>query len=237
MQLQTSEFMEGWRLLLNTAAEQGGFHTTAILNGHDIRNERQGMRSAFFVFRIPTENLSEFILTVERNNFNIWHLNQSAVDETQRFERTDNWLEDLLEEEQALLDLLEIFMEDEEAFADEIITLTAHLSDVRRMINELSVSQAVLMDDVIYSTVAIELFEVIESRPITTGERFQNAFTVGINVMIMMLSGILVAVLSVSPIVLSVVLIAMLIRYILRYIKRTRKQIKENRDNGHGSDM
>jgi len=153
LQLQTTEFLPGMRLLLNTVAELNGYQVESEVWGYDLR--RPGMeRSAEFRFRVPTENLAEFIFIVE-NNFNIWHLRQQMQERTAEYREADWVLEDLREEEAALQEAIET------ATGGARAELLERLRDVQRAIRSREVGQAEIMTDVIYSTVDIQLFEAI----------------------------------------------------------------------------
>jgi len=154
MRLQTMEFMQGKRMLLNSVAEAGGYIISADVRGYDL-SRQPTERSADFAFRIPTERLPEFIIFVE-NNYNIWGLQQWMQDATEQYQRTAWNLDDLREQENLLLERME------SARGDELTELSSTLSGVRWTIRELEASQATLMDTVIYSTLSIQLFEVFE---------------------------------------------------------------------------
>ena len=153
MQLQTTEFLPGMRLLLDTVAEAGGYLISADVFGSDLRRSRTE-QSAIFRFRVPTEELGTLIFVVE-NNYNIWSLHQHMWEETARYQQTGWTLDDLREQERDLLEMLET------AEGDDYISINDHLRDVRRSIRELEASQAAIVSDVIYSTVDIQLFEVL----------------------------------------------------------------------------
>ena len=152
IQLQTTEFLPGMRLLYDTVAQAEGYLVTADVRGYDLRAPGQIERRASFRFRIPTEQLPEFILILE-NNYNIWGLQQAMEERTAAYQ-TGGWvLGDLRAEEALLLEAIEEAPEEEQAGLEE------RLARTRREIRELEAAQAIIMSDVIYSTVDIQLFE------------------------------------------------------------------------------
>ena len=159
MVLQTTEFLAGHRILVDTVGEAGGYIVTADIRGSDMRSRRPTEQSAYLRFRIPTERLGAFILVVE-NNFNIWHLQQVMQEETQWYEQIGWNLDDLRAEERHLRELLEEGEENEEEI-EEIHQAQAaeRLTEIHRHIRELEAAQAAIMDDVIFSTVDVTLFE------------------------------------------------------------------------------
>ena len=161
MVLQTREFLAGHRILVDTVGEAGGYIVTADIRGSDMRSRRPTEQSAYLRFRIPTERLGEFILVVE-NNFNIWHLLQVMQEETQWYEHIGWNLDDLREEERHLRELLEEAEEAEENEETEGIDqaqAAERLNEIHRHVRELEAAQAAIMDDVIFSTVDVTLYE------------------------------------------------------------------------------
>ena len=160
MQLQTTEFLPGMRLLLDTVAQGEGYLVSADVRGSDLRRARTE-QSAVFRFRVPTEELATLIFVVE-NNYNILSLQQGMQEQTTQYRQTGWTLDDLREQESELLEILETAQGEAYAVANE------RLREVRRSIRELEASQAAIMSDVIYSTVDVQLFEVLLSEDVVS---------------------------------------------------------------------
>lgn len=152
LSLQTTEFLPGMRLLLDTVAEADGYLVSATVHGSDLR--RPSEKYGEFRFRVPTEQLGEFIRVVE-NNYNIWSLHQNMQEQTARYRQTDWTLNDLRERADQLEEILETATGNARAAAEE------ELREIQRSIRELEAAQAEIISDVIYSTVDVQLFEVI----------------------------------------------------------------------------
>ena len=159
MRLQTTDFQPGMSALLSAVADAGGYVVSADVQGTDLRSPDAEQR-ADFQFRLPTEHLTEFIFVVE-NNFNILNLQQNMWDFTAGYQGTAWSLDDLREEENLLQDLLENAEDDERA------ALSDELSAIRRAIRELEAAQAAIMNDVIYSTIDVQLFEAHPPQEVT----------------------------------------------------------------------
>jgi len=157
MTLQTADFLSGMRILHNTVAETGGYIISAQVEGYDLRNPTP-TRSAAFRFRVPTEQLPEFIVVIE-NNFNIRALQQEMQEVTEQYQQNVWGLDELREQEAHLLALLEEIAEDARA------ALTDNLNDVRRAIRDLERAQATITTAVTYSTIDIRLFEAVPGEP------------------------------------------------------------------------
>jgi len=105
MRLQTTEFLPGMRLLLDTVAEAGGYLVTADVHGSDL-NGPLTAQTAEFSFRVPTEGLAGLIFVVE-NNYNILHLRQDMEERTASYQRNEWSLDDLREQERQIWEELE----------------------------------------------------------------------------------------------------------------------------------
>ncbi|MCL2568850.1 MAG: DUF4349 domain-containing protein [Oscillospiraceae bacterium] len=153
MTLQTADFLPGMRILHNTVADTGGYIISAQIEGYDLRNPSP-TRSATFRFRVPTEQLPEFIVVIE-NNFNIRALQQEMHERTAQYQENVWGLDELREQEAHLFMLLE------EATEDARAALLDRLNEVRRSIRDLEIAQATITDSVTYSTIDIRLFEAV----------------------------------------------------------------------------
>jgi len=213
MRLQTTEFMPGVRLLLDTTVRLSGYPTLFEVHGRDLRNQHLTERSADFSIRIPTAQLGEFIAIVE-DNYNIWRLTQVAEDETDTYRGADNTIAALMEEEILLERELQILTEGEYR-----APVVARLAEVRRQIRQAQLRQQAIMDNVIYSTVTIQLFEVIppelkeeieEPTPPTFGERVSAALTTSRDTVITLAQGTVLFVIRAMPVILVLAVIALI---------------------------
>ena len=156
MRLQTMNFLPRMQLLLDTVADAGGYLVHANVHGYDL-NQNRTAQSAGFIFRVPTEGLGELIRVVQ-GNFSIISLNQNMQEATAQYQQTEWNLDDLREQEASLVEFLD--ETDDDTDEELIAAAEAELRAVRGAIRELEASQAAIMDDVIYSTVDVQLFEV-----------------------------------------------------------------------------
>ena len=161
--LQTTEFLSGMRLLLDTVADSGGYLMNASVRGSDLRAPRPTEQNAVFRFRVPTEELAHLIFVIE-NNYNIWNLDQDMQEQTAVYQSTDWTINDLREEEADLRELLEEANLSEEERA----IVSNRLTDISRRIRELEAGQQNIMHNVIYSTVDIQLSEAFLYEPMPT---------------------------------------------------------------------
>jgi len=229
LNLQTTYFMSGMRKLLNTAGETGGYLLFANVQGHDLHHpyvERYGN----FMLRIPSERLSEFIIVME-NNFNVWHFTQSTEDSTARFDRTALQLDDLHEHERQLIEALA-----ETDDSDERIHIQRWLSEVRDSIRSAEAAQALILDNVIYSTVHVQLFEVIltpddyvPAPPPTFGDRLSGAVSRSADVFVAFGQGLLLIIIAIAPVLLILAVAGGVALLAIRIVKKRGKRTKVNR--------
>ena len=154
--LQTREFLQGMRLLLDTVAQTRGYIISAHVQGYDLWQSNPTPRNGIFHFRVPTEELPSFIITLE-NNYNILRLHQEMEEVTQVYVAITWERDDLLNQEEQVLQALENLNNNENRE-----DLERLLEETQRQIRQLEAEQAAIMANVVYSTVYIGLFEVPE---------------------------------------------------------------------------
>ena len=226
MRLQTSDFMRGWRLILDTVGEMGGYFPHTIHLGDDMRRDPTQSREAFFRIRIPTENLAEFLLLIEQN-YNIWRFEKTAEDEIMTYRRTDYALQGMREDETRLAQMLDGAEETEE-----ILDLQSQLAALRNSIANMEISQDQLMDAVIYSTVIIELYEAFapyvaeELPPLTFGEQMREALSGSLSFLSRLAQSLAIfAVVVLLPMLVIAVIVLICIRLVNK-MRRSKKMAK-----------
>lgn len=171
--LQTTEFMSGMRMLLDTVGQMGGYSEIVVVNGRCLRQPHIE-RDAYFVFRIPNEQISAFLIFIE-DNYNWLRLDKRLMDFTFAYERNIDSLETLREQEQRLLEEL-----DHDEDSDD-------LADIRAQIRDLEEANTVIEHDVDYSDVTVRLSEVImleeepEEEPEPFGQRIGATFDTAVD--------------------------------------------------------
>ena len=226
MNLQTPEFMPGVRTLLNEVGGLGGYLTSMDLDGHDMRIAALPDRKANMIFRLPTENLGEFIVMVE-NTYNIWNLRQRTEDETVRYQQATDAQDDLQAEEAWLIEQLE------DADEDQRPALQNRLAEVRRLIREQERTQETITDRVIYSTVEINLFEAFYPQdippvdPPTFFERVRGVASGSADVFVAFIQGVVFVLIALLPWIPVLGIAALLIWLFIRWHKKDKKRQAE----------
>ena len=221
LHLQTTDFMPGMRILLNTVAEMGGEIIRLDVYGHDMRRPNTE-RNLAFSFRVPSERLAEFIVVME-DNFNIWRLHQATEDITARYEWTDRQLGNLLEQEQRLREALEGAEDFEDQFAFE-----EGLELIQREINEHLAAQGVMDDNIQFSIVDGELYEAFmpegEQPAQPFNQRLEQTTRGSINTFVAFAQGLLLAAIAFLPVLLILAILAAIAILIVRlFNKHARK--------------
>jgi len=230
MQVQTENFISGINRLVGTVGDLGGYVVSAHVYGHDLR-DTDAERFAWYIFRLPTEHLAEFIVIIE-NNYNLVYLWQASDDITISYEHGNFTLDDLREQEERLKEELN----DTELEAFEKIALERELSDVQATIRNLEVHQSAMDDNILYSTINVTLNEVIfveeiededeeedeEPVELTFGERFNQAVSGSWGGFLSFSQGFLIVLIKILPVLVVLGIIALITVLIIRKYKKWR---------------
>ena len=220
--IETTEFMAGQRRLYNKIADLGGYSEITIINGRSLTSPDRE-RGAYFVFRLPPENLIEFIIFVE-DNYQLVFLRKEMKDLTVIYERDISHLEDLRDREERLLENLE-----DEDNTREQRNIEQQLEDIQRDIRNLEEATDQIDYDVAYSDITIRLLEVIlpeeipEEEPPTFGERIGEASGDSLETLLAMLQGFFVFLIKSLPWLLPLVAILLIAFFVYRRVSKKRK--------------
>jgi len=224
MRLQTPEFMSGMRQIQETVGEMGGYITYQEIWGDDMRDPRRE-RSSHMTFRIPTENLRDFLIMIE-DYYNILWLLLRANDETIAYDHAGLSVDDLRLEELFLIDEIELA-----ETPGQRTSLQRRLTNVRNEIRNFELRRAAIVDAVIYSTVDITLFETIIAEEaeeeeeevipeITFGERVNYAVSRSVSGFVDFVQGVVIFVILILPALVVIGAFAGIAFLIFRAVKK-----------------
>jgi len=227
MDLQSDEFTRAINFLVRTVDEMGGFLENNHIQGRDMRNPEQE-RTATYSFRIPTENLAEFVAIIYYN-YNVLESNLVGEDVTLVYERDDWEFEDLDEFEQRLTEELN----NEELTAPAIQDIEADLARIQADLRDLEQRRSEMDYNMIYTPVYIRLFEVIiiteEPEPEvvepTFGERFTDAASNSMGGFMGFLGGLAIVIVTILP---TLVMLAILVFAIIFFVRKHKKWREAN---------
>jgi len=177
MQLQTTEFMQGISILYDAIGELNGFIVNSHVRGRDLRTPNVE-RSATYTIRLYTDNLPQFIVTIDEN-FNLLDRQTDSDEITGIYEHVGFTLDDMRDIDSQLRDELddpELDDDDRRAIHELLSEITFHIRDLERQ-------QATMDDDIFFSFINIHLSEVVFAEEVeeieevepTFGERFSEA--------------------------------------------------------------
>ena len=218
--METLNFDETLSGLEKLCTELGGYIQESSRSGEGIN--RQGLRDAYYVLRIPSGRLSDFrsgadgIGTVVRLSTNTENITEQYYD-------TESRLISLRTQEKRLLEL----MEKSETLTD-VIALEQALADVTWEIESLTTSLRRYDALVDYSTVTVNINEVVQysepdTTPRTLPQRISTQFTSSVKGLITLGEDLLVLVVGGLPVILLLGIIFCVIFFPVRHQIRRRK--------------
>ncbi|MCL2392209.1 MAG: DUF4349 domain-containing protein [Oscillospiraceae bacterium] len=233
MNVQTTEFFAGRRLVVNTLTDMDGFVERVHVLGRDMRFP-QHERSAQFTIRIHADRLSEFLVVIQ-DNFNEVEFLQESDDVTVTYEHSESTLDDLRAQERRLFGDLE----NAELTAPERRTLERMLTDVQVSIRTHERRLSTFDDLVLYSTVNIHLFEVIFPEEIpeeiiyepTFGERFTAALNRSGAEFIVIFQSFIILIIRVLPALVVIAILAVIAILVRRKIMKSRSAASQRYDS------
>ena len=242
MKLQTTEIMAGIRKLLTSLGDMNGYVETYSLKGRDLRYP-DTERNAKFTLRLDTEYLSEFILMVQEN-YNVLSIDQKSEDVTAKYEQTDSTLSDLREREIRLLKDLE----SSTLKASDRLDLEKELANVETAIRNAEKQQAVIDDGIIYSTINVELFEVIFTEVVEVpvipepefSEKLSDTATKSVNGFVAFCQGFLLVLIRIFPALIVIAVFGCIAYLIYRGVRKQRAKFRNagnigNRGSGRNN--
>lgn len=239
LRLQTTAFMAGIRTLLNTVGKMDGYVESADVYGRDLHSPPHE-RNAEYSFRLYTERLADFLEVIE-DNYNIVSLKQRSKDVTGNYNYGDTAIDDLRQQEARLLTALENTRLDTESRLDLEKRLTQVQSDIRYYERE----QSDFDSGIYYSTVNVQLYEVIfveeeeieeqeeeeEAVPEPTfGERFNQAVERSVNGFLAFCQGVLIVLVRSAPVIIILVVLAVIAFLIYRRVRKNKSKHKTDED-------
>ena len=155
-------------------AELGGYYEQKSVYRRGSRDDGSFYHSGDFMIRVPAENLDQFVSMVGENA-NVTSTSESTENVTLTYVSTQSRVEALEVEQDRLLELLE----NAETMED-LLTIEARLTDVRWELENYASQLRVLDNQVNYSTIHLNVWEVDEPTVIaerTVWQKIGDGFT------------------------------------------------------------
>ena len=174
MDAETKSMMDLLNWMDGRVAELGGYYEQKSVYRRGSRDDGSYYHSGDFMIRIPAENLDRFVSLVGEEA-NVTSTSESTENVTLTYVSTQSRVEALETEQKRLLELLE----NAETMED-LLTIEARLTDVRWELENYASQLRVLDNQVNYSTIHLNVWEVDEPTVIaerTVWQKIGDGFT------------------------------------------------------------
>lgn len=214
--LETKAFDDNVEAINSAVEKYNGFVENSRIYG-DVQ------RNAYYTVRIPTQDYIAFLQELE-NVGNVYNTSTKTENLTSQFVDVNARLTTLETQEVRLLELLEIA-----ETVDDIITIEARLSEVRYEIESLTTNLRSLTLKVDYSTINIEMYEVIEYQKTDNFvDKISKTISNSFEDLIASLQNVVLFIIYVAPFLLIWALVFLFIYWIFgKYIKKIIIYIKK----------
>ncbi len=235
-QIETLKFDESVKTIQTIASNLGGYIQNSSVDGRGENQEN--LRQALFTLRIPQEKLSQ-LKTSAAGIGSILNFTSNSENISDKYYDTEARLKSLRTQQERLLALLQ-----KSGALKDIIELEKALADVNYQIEELTGSLRQYDSLIDYSTVTIQLVEVVKttelkSEPVNLGGKIIRQFQDSMTALGAMGEAILVFLIGCSPILILVVAVFAVVFLALRAKKKRMKKAKPpvEKDAGEGKQL
>lgn len=233
LEISSQQYDADRAMIMQSLNQYGGYISSEYTYGTKPENSGDDGRNSSLCLRVPIENLEQFLAMIEDGS-NVISRQMDVYDTTEYYFDTESRIE-LLE---TRYDKLNGYLQEATSMED-IITLEQEMSDILYQLDELKGTKRGLDDKVAYSTVEIELYEVVNASDVeykseNLGTRIKNALTVTFRGVLSFLEGLLVVLIAALPVLAVLGGIAIVVVVIVKQsirISRKRKARKQNTQN------
>lgn len=226
MNVETGAFDSLIKTLNDKAAELGGYVENSDISGNSLSHDNRPIeRYATFTFRIPVDKMDGFVSVVEETG-NITSRSESAEDVTVQYSDLESRKKTLSVEQDRIWALLE-----KAESLESVIALEKRLSEIRYELESMESQLRMYDNQVEYSTIHLQVREVLEAAaftpigPESTVQRIQKGFNRNLNAMIQGLTGLLIWIISASPIWVPLVVILLIVYFFTKNSKKMRRKL------------
>ncbi len=229
--LETMEFDQAVQQVSDLAGELGGYLQSSSIQGLSMNSSRRSGRYANIVMKVPANELEACIVRLGE----ICHLvsqSTSGEDVSDHYYDTQSRMNSLKVQEQRLLELLE-----QSGDLETLLQIETKLAEVRYEIESLNTTLARIDNQVAYSTVRIELREVVEYQEVTPditfGDRLASTFKDSLERFAGFCEDLLFAAIYLLPGLLLLTAIVVIILVIIRIATRGRRKARREQAAGY----
>ena len=222
MAAETKEFENARRAIEDKVKELGGYIENSGVSG---TGKTGSLRRASYKIRVPADKLDELITTVG-SGCTVTSSNENTSDVTLNYVDTKAKLESLRVEQKQLTELLSQAKD-----LDSIIVLQDRLTQVRYQIESAESTLRVLENQVSYSTLTLNIREVMEIKPQeephveSYGEKVARTFKESLHNIGEFFKGLFLVLVAVSPVIVPMTIITIIVLVIvISSVKKKRKK-------------
>ena len=222
MAAETKEFEKARQAIEDKVKELGGYIENSGVSG---TGKTGSLRRASYKIRVPADKLDELITTVG-SGCTVTSSNENTSDVTLNYVDTKAKLESLRVEQKQLTELLSQAKD-----LDSIIVLQDRLTQVRYQIESAESTLRVLENQVSYSTLTLNIREVMEIKPQeephveSYGEKVARTFKESLHNIGEFFKGLFLVLVAVSPVIVPMTVITIIVVVIIvSSVKRKRKK-------------
>lgn len=157
LNLESLDFNKSLKTITDEIQKSGGYVERSSINGNSA--EDSGYRSAQFVLRIPVDKTDSFV-QIMGSSMNLVHKEEDSEDITLKYVDTESKVKALKIEQERLLAILEKTVK-----IEDIIALEGRLSEVRYQLEQNASTLRTYDNLVEYSTVTLNIDEVLRISP------------------------------------------------------------------------
>ncbi|WP_036931775.1 DUF4349 domain-containing protein [Proteocatella sphenisci] len=221
MTIETNKFDKSLEQINTILLNTGGYIQNSQISGN--RYGSQDNRSAYLVVRVPNEKLSWF-LEKTTDLGNVIDKSENIEDVTTQYTDTQARLTSLKTEFDRLLVLI-----DKAEKLEDIIKLEERLSQVRYQMDSLTAQLKIIDNEVDFSTVSMELYEVnlfTPSEDNNISQRIGTGFRESLLNIYIIMQSVIVVTISLLPYFFVTALILIIVLFVYRKINRKIKNKK-----------
>ena len=227
MDAETKSMMDLLNWMDGRVAELGGYYEQKSVYRRGSRDDGSYYHSGDFMIRIPAENLDRFVSMVGEEA-NVTSTSESTENVTLTYVSTQSRVEALETEQKRLLELLE-----NAQTMEDLLTIEARLTDVRWELENYASQLRVLDNQVNYSTIHLNVWEVDEPTVIaerTVWQKIGDGFTKNTSKMWNGLVNFFIWLITVIPYLIPLALIAGAVVLAVKLLKKVKIRKKAKKE-------
>ena len=220
--IETKEYDKTIEAIGAMVNNYGGFMESSSIGGTGYGYNRG--RTAYFTIRIPSDKFSALTGSLSQLG-NVSYCNTYTENVTTQYIDVESRLESYRIQEERLLAMLE-----KAELLEDMLTIEDHLANVRYNIESYTTQLNYLDRQVSYSTVNLNVEEVVDYTPDqsvtrTFGDRMQGAFSDSLDSIVELFQGLILFLLRAWYLIIAIILIVVFLT------RRARRELQKRREN------